>query len=333
MTTRRPPTIRDVAAAAGVSTATVSKYLNGLQRFTPEVEKRLTDVIASLGYRLNQQARSMVTGQTRAVGLAVQDVRNPHFANIIKGANRVALAQDYNLLVVDVQERAASERQLLEALSGRVDGLIVSSRLPDESLAWLGELGKPVVFFGRRDAADIRCVRTDGHRAAYMLGRHLVETGRRHVAYLGFPQARWDSERLAGLSEALQEVGLVPLVHAVEFPTMEGGQREASALLLRSERPDAVVAYNDLVAIGLMHEAQTLGIRVPEDLAIAGFDDIPVAAFMQPALSSVNMRSEEQGEAAMSLLLEAVRGGNGAARDVLLEPRLVPRASTARVGG
>lgn len=331
MTRKRPPTIRDVAAAAGVSTATVSKYLNGLQRFTPEVEQRLTQSIAALGYRANQQARSMVTGQTRSFGLAVQDVRNPHFANIIKGANRVALEQDYNLLVVDVQEQAAHERHLLEALAGRVDGLIVSSRLPDESLTWLSELGKPVIFFGRRDAPDIRCVRTDGHRAAMMLGRHLLETGRRQITYLGFPPARWNGERLAGLTEALAAAGLQPTVHAVEEPSMAGGQREASALLLGADRPDAVVCYNDLIAIGLMHEAQALGLRVPRDLAIAGFDDIPVAAFMQPALTTVNMRSEEQGEAAMRLLLDAVRGSGGAS-DVLLEPRLVPRASTTRVG-
>lgn len=332
MSAKRPPTIRDVAAAAGVSTATVSKFLNGLQRFTPQVEERLTEVIARLGYRANQQARSMVTGQTRSFGLAVQDVRNPHFANIIKGANRVALERDYNLLVVDVQERAEHERHLLEALAGRVDGLIVSSRLPDESLQWLSELGKPVVFFGRRDAPGIRCVRTDGQRAACMLGRHLVETGRRRIAYLGFPVARWDGERLAGLTEALAESGLTPQTHAVDAPTMEGGQREASALLLAGTRPDAVVCYNDLVAIGLMHEAQALGLRVPEDVAIAGFDDIPVAAFMQPALTTVNMRSEEQGEAAMRLLLEAVCGQAQDASDVMLEPRLVPRASTARVG-
>ncbi|MDP5238784.1 LacI family DNA-binding transcriptional regulator [Uliginosibacterium sp. 31-16] len=332
MSAKRPPTIRDVAAAAGVSTATVSKFINGLQHFTPEVEQRLAAAISSLGYRLNQQARSMVTGQTRTFGLAVQDVRNPHFANIIKGANRVALEHDYNLLVVDVQERAAHERHLLEALSGRVDGLIVSSRLPDESLLWLSELGKPVVFFGRRDAPGIRCVRTDGHRAAYMLGRHLVETGRRRITYLGFPAARWDGERLAGLTEALAESGLSAQAHAVEMPTMEGGQREASALLLASQRPDAVVCYNDLIAIGLMHEAQSLGIRVPEDVAIAGFDDVPVAAYMHPALTTVNMRSEEQGEAAMRLLLDAVRGDAQDASDILLEPRLVPRASTARVG-
>lgn len=332
MSTKRPSTIRDVAAAAGVSTATVSKFLNGLQRFTPQVEARITEVIAELGYRANQQARSMVTGQTRSFGLAVQDVRNPHFANIIKGANRIALEKDYNLLVVDVQERAAHERHLLEALAGRVDGLIVSSRLPDESLQWLSELGKPVVFFGRRDAPGIRCVRTDGQRAAYMLGRHLVDTGRKRITYLGFPSARWNGERLAGLTEALSESGLTPKVHSVSLPTMEGGQCEASGLLLSGLRPDAVVCYNDLVAIGLMHEAQALGIRVPQDLAIAGFDDIPVAAFMHPALTTVNMRSEEQGEAAMRLMLEAVQGAPADARDLMLEPRLVPRASTARAG-
>lgn len=330
MPAKRPSTIRDVAAAAGVSTATVSKYLNGLQRFTPEVEKRLNEAITSLGYRANQQARSMVTGKTRTFGLAVQDVRNPHFANIIKGANRVALECDYNLLVVDVQERATHERHLLEALTGRVDGLIVSSRLPDESLQWLSDLGKPVVFFGRRDAPGIHCVRTDGHRAAFMLGRHLIETGRRRITYLGFPGARWDAERFTGLSEALAEAGIQPQLHKAEFPTMEGGKNEASPLLLARSRPDAVVAYNDLLAIGFMHEAQTLGIRVPDDIAIAGFDDIPVAAFMHPSLTTVNMRSEEQGEAAMKLLLKVVRDQTSEPQNILLEPRLIPRASTAR---
>lgn len=330
-TSRRPPTIRDVAAVAGVSTATVSKYINGLQRFTPEVETRVAEAIASLGYRLNQQARSMVTGRTHCFGLAVQDVRNPHFANIIKGANRVALEKAYNLLVVDVQEHPEHERHLLEALAGRVDGLIVSSRLADEALNWLAGIGKPVVFFGRRDAADIRCVRSDGHRAAFMLGRHLVDTGRSRIAWLGFPPSRWNRERFAGLSEALAASGLVASEHEVETPNLEGGQRRASSLLMRHDRPDAVVCYNDLVALGFMHEAQALGLRVPEDVAVTGFDDIPVAAFMHPALTTVDMRSEAQGEAAMRLLLEAV-SGHGTASDILLEPRLVPRASTARPG-
>lgn len=331
MSVKRPPTIRDVAAQAGVSTATVSKYINGVQHFTPEVEKRLNEVIARLGYRLNQQARSMVTGKTRCFGVAVQDVRNPHFANIIKGANRVALEQDYNLLVVDVQEREEYERHVLEALSGRVDGLIVSSRLPDESLTWLEELGKPVVFFGRRDMPGMRCVRTDGRRGAYMLGRHLLETGRRRIVYLGFPASRWDAERIAGINEALAGTDVQVQTYPVESPDMEGGQRAASGVLMAGPRPDAVIAYNDLVAIGFMHAAQILGVQVPNEVAITGFDDIPVAAYMHPALTTVNMRSEEQGETAMRLLLDAVSKDPGRPRDVLFEPLLVPRASTARV--
>lgn len=330
MSGKRAPTIRDVAIQAGVSTATVSKYINGVQHFTPEVEKRLDEVIARLGYRLNQQARSMVTGRTRCFGLAVQDVCNPHFANIIKGANRVALEQDYSLLVVDVQEREEYERHVLEALSGRVDGMIVSSRLPDESLQWLEELGKPVVFFGRRDVAGARCVRTDGRRGAYMLARHLLETGRRDLVYLGYPGARWDAERLAGVREALADTGGEVRTFPAESPDMEGGRRAASGILMTGARPDAVIAYNDLLAIGFMHSAQTLGVQVPQEVAVAGFDDIPVAAFLNPALTTVNMRGEEQGETAMWLLLDAVSKEPRRPRDTLFEPLLVPRHSTVR---
>lgn len=328
MQIKRPATIRDVANAAGVSTATVSKFINGLQRFSPEVEKRLKESIASLGYRQNPLARSMVTGETRNFGVAVLDVRNPHFANIVKGANRVALEHDYNLLVVDLEERPSHERHLLEALSMRVDGLIVSSRIPDDSIDWLTELGKPVVFFGRLKRPGIMCVRSDGFQAAYMLGQHLLETGRRRIAYLGFHAARWNLERLSGLSTALSEAGLTPQQHSVELPTLEGGQRAAAGLLMSGQRPDAVVCYNDLIAIGLMHEAQALGLNVPQDVAVAGFDDIPVARFLTPSLTTVSMRSEEQGEAAMRCLINAV-GTGSTNTDILLEPHLVPRASTA----
>ncbi|MFT4170963.1 MAG: LacI family DNA-binding transcriptional regulator [Rhodocyclaceae bacterium] len=329
MQTKRPATIRDVAQAAGVSTATVSKFINRLQRFSPEVEARIRTAVDTLGYRQNPAARSMVTGQTRTVGLAIQDVRNPHFANIVKGANRVALAHDYSLLVIDIEENPSGERALLEALSRRVDGLIVSSRIPEESIDWLAEIGKPVVFFGRLLRLGIPCVRSDGYQAAYMLGRHLVELGMQRIAYVGFVRARWNSERLHGLTDALAEANLTPIVHEIEAPTLEAGERAASSVLLGGPRPEAVVGYNDLVTLGLMHEAQALGLRIPEDVAMAGFDDIPVARYMQPPLTSVDMRSEQQGEAAMNRLLTAIAREEGDS-DVLLEPRLIPRASTRR---
>lgn len=332
MQPKRPATIRDVASAAGVSTATVSKFINGQQRFSPEVEARMRTVIDQLGYRQNPLARSMVTGQTRSVGLAIMDVRNPHFANIVKGANRVAIEREYNLLVVDLEESPKREHDLLGALSRRVDGLIVSSRIPVETIDWLASQGKPVVFFGAAERPGVVSVRTDGYRAANMLGRHLASLGRRNFAYVGFPSARWNAERLQGLQDGLAQGGLSARVFDVSLPTPEEGEAVCSRVLLSDDRPDAVVCYNDLVALGFMHEAQSLGVRVPEDVAVAGFDDIPLARYANPPLTTVDMQSERQGVVAMERMLAAL-AGNWPEADTLLEPRLVPRQSTGRGQG
>ena len=143
------PTIRDVATAANVSTATVSKFINGAQRFSPAVEALITTVIKELGYRTNPLAQSMVTGKTKTVGLSILDVSNPHFSSFVKGANRVAIAQGYTVLLVDTDENVSRERILLEALSQRVDGMIIFSRLPEQELEWITQLDKPVIYFGR----------------------------------------------------------------------------------------------------------------------------------------------------------------------------------------
>jgi DNA-binding LacI/PurR family transcriptional regulator len=327
---KRQATLRDVAAAAAVSTATVSKFVNGTQRFSPEVEARIKASIAQLGYQSNPLARGMITGQTGAVGVVILDIRNPHFTAIVKGANRVAMGRGYNLLFVDTEESQSPERQLLETLSRRVDGLIVSSRLPEESIAWLAELGKPVVFFGRLGRLGIHSVGSDGYRAAFMLGRHLVELGHRDVAYVGFKAARWNQERLRGLNDALSEVGSAARVFEVNAPSAEAGERIASQVLLGPDRPHAVVAYNDLVALGLMSEARSLGVRVPEDVSIAGFDDIAYGRYASPSLTTVDMQSERMGDVAMQRLLEAINGELAQPFDEILEPRLVPRASTRR---
>jgi LacI family transcriptional regulator len=327
---KRQATLRDVAAAAAVSTATVSKFVNGTQRFSPEVEARIKESISRLGYQSNPLARSMITGQTGAVGVVILDIRNPHFTAIVKGANRVAMSRGYNLLFVDTEESQSPERQLLETLSRRVDGLIVSSRLPEESIAWLAELGKPVVFFGRLGRLGIHSVGSDGYRAAFMLGRHLVELGHRDVAYVGFKAARWNQERLRGLNDALAEVGKAARVFEVNAPSAEAGERIASQVLLGPDRPHAVVAYNDLVALGLMSEARTLGLHVPEDVSVAGFDDIAYGRYASPGLTTVDMQSERMGDVAMQRLLEAINGELAQPFDEILEPRLVPRASTRR---
>src|SRR5436190_13430683 len=167
---KRKPTIRDVAAQAGVSIATVSKFINSTQRFTATVERRVQAAIDDLKYHSNPVARSMITGKTGSVGVAILDICNPHFTNIVKGANRIALEHGYNLLFVDTEESQAREDELLDALSRRVDGLIISTRMPDEQLHRVMDYGKPVILSGRPAPHGFPSIGIDAHAAAYMIG-------------------------------------------------------------------------------------------------------------------------------------------------------------------
>jgi LacI family transcriptional regulator len=322
------PTIRDVAAAAGVSTATVSKFVNGAQRFSPTVEAAISKVIAELGYRTNPLAQSMITGRTRSIGLSVLDVSNPHFASVVKGANRVAQAHGYTLLLVDTEENPDRERPLLEALSRRVDGMIVNSRIPEPEMDWMTELGKPLVFFGRLANRGIPCVAGDDHRGASMLTRHLVTLGHRKLAYLGFSKSRRDEERLAGIRACLALHGLPLAVYDGGAPSAQEGERVCSSIMLGTEHPDALICYNDLMALGFMKAAQTLGFRVPADISLAGFDNIAFANYTSPPLTTVDLQSERLGGAAVEQLLAQI-DGKPPALFSMIEPQLILRSSTA----
>jgi DNA-binding LacI/PurR family transcriptional regulator len=325
------PTIRDVAAAAGVSVATVSKYMNGAQRFSAAVETRLREAIEQLGYRSNPLARSMITGETRTIGLAILDIRNPHFTSIVKGANRVALQHDYTLLLVDTEESQEHERPLIESLAQRVDGMIVSSRMPDDSVQWLLDLGKPVVLFGRSSRFPISSVGTDSTRAGYMLASHLVQLGHRHIAYLGFARSRWNDERIRGIRSCLDAVGLSLEIHEAQDPTAAAGERACSGVLLGPNRPDAVICYNDLIALGFMKAARELGFQLPHDVSVAGFDNVSYGEYVSPALTTVDFQSEQMGELAMKRLIAELRDKvEESAWSSMLEPRLIVRESTIR---
>jgi LacI family transcriptional regulator len=321
-------TIRDVAAAAGVSNATVSKFVNGTQRFSPAVEARLSSIIAELGYRSNPMARSMITGRTKAIGLSVLDIANPHYASVVKGANRVAQDHGYTLLLVDTEETPQRERQLLEALSRRVDGMIVYSRTPEEELDWLPALGRPSVFFGRPERLKLPAVASDDQLGGYMLARHLLAQGHRRLAYLGYSRSRRDRERVAGVREALAAQGLALAVFDGDAPTAEAGQRLCSAILLGRQPPDALVCFNDLLALGFMKAAQMLGFQVPADISVVGFDNIEFGDFASPGLTSVDLNSERLGVVAMQKLLATI-DGQPVAPLTVVDAQLVLRASTA----
>jgi len=322
------PTIRDVAAAAGVSTATVSKFVNGAQRFSAGVEATIAQVIADLGYRSNPLAASMITGRTRSIGLSLLDLANPHFASVVKGANRVAQQHGYNLLLVDTDENPDRERPLLEALSRRVDGMFVISRIPESEMDWMMELGKPMVFFGHLAQHDIPWVAGDDRRGACMLARHLVAQGHRKIAYLGFSKSRRDDERLAAIRECLSTHGLPLAVHDAGAPSAQEGARVCSAIMLGADHPDALICYNDLMALGFMKAAQTLGFRLPDDISVAGFDNIQFGAYTSPPLTTVDLQSERLGAAAMEQLIGRVEDKPVAAFN-MIEPQLILRGSIA----
>ncbi|HTD03399.1 LacI family DNA-binding transcriptional regulator [Undibacterium sp.] len=320
-------TIRDVAAAAGVSTATISKYINGTQRFSAPVEATIKNVIEELGYRSNPLAQSMITGRTKTIGLSVLDISNPHFTSIVKGANRVALEHGYTLLLVDTEENLSRERPLLEALSRRVDGMIIFSRLPEQDLDWMVQLEKPLVFFGRLSHLDLPSVGSDDRRGGYMLAQHLVALGHKKIAYLGFAKSRRDEERLGGISECLAAHDLSIATYNTNSPSASEGERLCSSIMLGPEHPDALICYNDLIALGFMKEAQTLGFRLPADISVAGFDNIQYGRYTFPPLTTVDLQSERMGVAAVEKLIATINGDM--VNDfTMIEPQLILRAST-----
>lgn len=322
------PTIRDVAAAAGVSTATVSKYVNGAQKFSPAVEATIKRVIEQLGYRSNPQAQAMITGRTKTIGLSVLDISNPHFTSIVKGANRVALEHGYTLLLVDTDENPDRERPLIEALSRRVDGMILFSRMQEPDMGWVLKLDKPMVYFGRLSELKLPSVSSDDHRGAYMIAQHLVALGHKRIAYLGFSRSRRDQDRMAGIRDCLAAHQLPLATFDAAAPSALEGERVSSSIMLGASHPDALICYNDLMALGFMKEVQTLGFRVPADISVAGFDNIQFGRYTSPPLTTVDLQSERMGMEAMEKLLRIIDGEPADAMTTV-EPRLILRASTA----
>lgn len=327
---KRGPTIRDVAKAADVSTATVSKFMNGGQRFSTDVEARVRKAVQELGWSLNPMARGMNTGHTGNVGIVVLDIRNPHFTSMVKGAARAAATANLNLIVADAAETRAPELAVLQSLARRVDGLIVSGRLPTPVLDALFLSATPVVFYGgpspHPDYVSICC---DNYTAGRMLGSHLRERGYRSISFIGFPTARWSADRWRGIQDAFESEKAVFREYEASAPVTEEGERLASLVLLSGKMPDAVVAFNDLVALGLMAEARALGIKVPQQVALAGFDNTAYGRLQCPSLTSVDMMSEAVGELAMQRLFELISGRPSDGSNTL-NSRLVVRESTSR---
>ncbi|HEX3979022.1 MAG TPA: LacI family DNA-binding transcriptional regulator [Solirubrobacteraceae bacterium] len=325
-----PASIHDVAQRAGVSVATVSRSYTVPETVREATRVRVLEAAAELGYRPNRAARGLITGRTGNVGVIVPDIGNPYFQGVLKGAQARAREADYAVFVADGQESAAEEEALIGAMSKQVDGILLcSSRLAPGTLAAL-ERAPAVALLNRRvdGLSTVTVDSADGMRQAMT---HLAALGHERCAFLSGPRRSWSNQqRLRGLRTAARAAGAQIVTIGPVAPQFEGGVDAAEQVL--ASGATAVLAYNDLVAAGMLSRLAQLGVEVPGALSVVGFDDIPLAAMLTPALTTVAAPTTQAGAAAVEALLSRLERPDAPPSVQQLPARLVVRGSTARPG-
>lgn len=323
-------TITEVAKHAGVSLATVSRALNGVRTVDPALVERVRASADALGYQANPLARSLVSGRTQTIAVVVPDLGNPTFQAVLRGLSRAAAAESYHVLIADSAEQVAAERELAGATRRRTDGLILCApRMPEDELLALLPQVAPAVLVNRAAATAAPAVAADYGTALGALLDHLHGLGHRRFAYIsGLARSASNAARLdaiAAFRRAHPETAVAELPSGVDF---DSGAAAADAVLATDAT--AVLAFNDLVAMGLLSALTERGVSVPGDLSITGFDDIPFAPYTHPPLTTAAVPSVELGERAWAAMSGLLAGGP-VPESVLLTPQITVRGSTGPV--
>jgi LacI family transcriptional regulator len=329
-------TVADIAREAGVSMMTVSRVINQKGEVSSATRQRVQEVIDRLNYRPSGIARSLATHHSGTIGLVIPDVSNPFFADVARGAEHVACAEGYNIFLCNTEEDTQRELAVINSLQEkRVDGVVLFSRLESRQLVGILKHLPAAVLINRQTpkrlaSSEINSVRLDDELGGQLIIRHLLARGHQAIGFLSGPATSHSGQaRARGYHQALTEAGL-PLNYEWEkccAPTVEGGQAAALELLQTTRALTALFCFNDLVAVGALQACVALGRRVPSDLAIAGYDDIPLAALVTPSLTTCRTPRYDLGATAVSLLLKRIRGVIAAREEVILQPQLIVRAS------
>jgi LacI family transcriptional regulator len=332
-----PPTIKEVAELAGVSPGTVSNTLNRPERVHARTRARVLGAIEELGFIRNGSARDLRVGRTRTVGLVVLDVGNPFFTDVARGVDEVVEENGSVLTLVDLSGDMERQRRHLDNLEEqRVQGVLITPVDDDDPrLDQLVARGVPVVLVDHRSADGRRCsVAVDDVLGGRLAAEHLIERGHRQLAFVGGPLGlRQVAERLQGASDFVASHGSAESLIIIERPglTIEDGSSAGQdlAALNAATRPTAVMCANDLLALGILQALTTAGLRVPDDVAIIGYDDIVFAAAAAVPLSAIRQPRRALGTTAAELLFEEIRSqGDHHHRQVVFRPELVVRASS-----
>lgn len=319
-------TIKDVARLAGVSQSSVCRALADPARVKADTRERVERAARELGYHPNRVARSLITGRTLNIGVVLPDLANPFFPSVVKSIQTRAREFDYAVFLSDTDEDPAVEVPAIRALAKQVDGfLLCSPRAPDEDLrSFDGE--KPIVVLNRRITPfpSVTADSADGMRQAV---GHLHALGHRSVAYVAGPRTSWSNrDRLRGLRAATAARGMTLVEAGNVAPTVDGGA--AAADLVLATGVTGVIAYNDLIALGLLQRFHARGVDVPGRRSVVGFDDILVAGLVGPPLTTVAIAKEQIGRVGVDLLLKLMAGHEEGTSRRVLPTQLIVRGST-----
>jgi LacI family transcriptional regulator len=334
-------TIEDVAERAGVSTATVSRVLSGTVGARPETRERVLSAVRALGYRPSLVARSLKLRRTQTVGLIITDVENPFFAETVRAVEDAAQELGYAIVLCNGAEDREREAGYLQVLADRrVDGMVIATGgVGRRHARWLELAPVPVVMMNcEAPVPGVPAVLSDNRAGGCLAAEHLLRLGHRRLGHLTVPAVHAAAEaRLAGIGDALEAAGLRRSDVAVAEGDghVAGGQRAMSELLARAPDVTGVVCYNDLTAIGALRAVRALGRQVPAEVSVVGFDNLDLAAYVDPPLTTVNQQKVAMARWAVDRLVRRIEDGHSGAPEestpeaTLLPVELIVRESTA----
>jgi LacI family transcriptional regulator len=345
----RPPTLRDVAEAAGVTTTTVARVLRATGYVAEETRGRVLEAVERTGYRPNSLARSLKQNRSYVIGhLLKATVPNPFYVEVARGAEEHAITRGYTVLTYNVQHSAEAERRAIDTFLGwRADGLIFSTPTEAANVEYAAARSVPLVQVERPRSLLGHRIVVHNYPSAVAAMQHLVNLGHRRIAYVGArllpevgPAALYgyvERERFEAYRDVMRGVGglsddlvLFGDAYQVDRPTAQGhGYEAARTLMARLDRPTAILASNDILAAGALQAIHEAGLWVPEDVSVIGFDDT-IAAFLTPLLTTVRLPARHLGSTAARLVIDQIESGIAAVdQSLVLEAEFVLRRSTA----
>ena len=327
-------TIKDVAREASVSVATVSRALNGHENVAEGVRKHVTEIANRLRYQPHAAARSLSSRRTQTIGVVLPDLYGEFFSELIRGIDAVARARRQHLLVSSYHGHPEEQGEALRAMRGRVDGLLVLSPYADRPGFLTDNLptALPAVLINTHlPDATYPVLSVDNFGGASAMVEHLAEAGHKRIAFICGPEDNFDaSERLRGYRTALAQH--LPDAQPIELPgdfDESSGYEAGKRILASKQRPDAVFAANDMMALGCLYAFNEAGTKVPSDIALAGFDDIPLARFVHPTLTTMRVSIAELGGLALTRLLQSIESDESQPSTLqMLVPELIVRESS-----